>query len=215
MTKCIGIISYFPEDKHLRKIRIDKLNELLQKCDELFKLPIFIIAQNWKEDVELVSLTDSTITIYKYNMKLGITGARRELRRKFLDSDYEYLIMLDDDIHLIGNKQSADNYLKQIDNHPGDFGTFKQLTLQLFAISKDLFSKIDYPAGEVVDGDYFEDMWLIMALKKLYPDNFYSFVRGNLDPQGNAANDANSTWYHKQFVKREIGDRTRAMIKEL
>ena len=54
-----------------------------------------------------------------------------------------------------------------------------------------------------------------MALKKLYPDNFYSFVRGNLDPQGNAANDANSTWYHKQFVKREIGDRTRAMIKEL
>lgn len=215
MTKCIGIISYFPEDKHLRKIRIDKLNELLQKCDELFKLPIFIIAQNWKEDVELVSLTDSTITIYKYNTKLGITGARRELRRKFLDSNYEYLIMLDDDIHLIGNKQSADNYLKQIDNHPGDFGTFKQLTLQLFAISKDLFSKIDYPAGEVVDGDYFEDMWLIMALKKLYPDNFYSFVRGNLDPQGNAANDTNSTWYHKQFVKREIGDRTRAMIKEL
>ena len=215
MTKCIGIISYFPEDKHLRKIRIDKLNELLQRCDELFKLPIFIIAQNWKEDVELVSLTNSTITIYNYNMKLGITGARRELRRRFLDSDYEYLIMLDDDIHLIGNKQSADNYLKQIDNHPGDFGTFKQLTLQLFAISKDLFSKIDYPAGEVVDGDYFEDMWLIMALKKLYPDNFYSFVRGNLDPQGNAANDANSTWYHKQFVKREIGDRTRAMIKEL
>ncbi len=54
-----------------------------------------------------------------------------------------------------------------------------------------------------------------MALKKLYPDKFYSFVRGTLDPVANAANDINSTWYHKQFVKRQIGDRTRAMIKEM
>lgn len=194
---------------------MDKLNDLLSRCDELFGLPIIIISQNWKDDVTLIKLSKSTIINYKYDIKLGITGARRELRKRFLESDYDYLIMLDDDIHLVGNKASADNYLRQIDNHPGDFGTFKQLTLQLFAISKELFSEIDYPAGEVADGDYFEDMWLIMALKKLYPDNFYSFVRGNLDPQGNAANDANSTWYHKQFVKREIGDRTRAMIKEL
>ena len=194
---------------------MDKLNELLLRCDELFGLPIIIVAQNWKDDTELVNLSKSTVTIYKYDIKLGITGARRELRKRFLESDFEYLIMLDDDIHLVGNKQSADNYIKQIENHPGDFGTFKSLTLQLFAISKDMFSKIEYPAGEVANGDYFEDMWLIQALKKLYPDNFFSFVRGNLDPQGNAANDVYSTWYHKQFVKREIGDRTRAMIKQL
>lgn len=54
-----------------------------------------------------------------------------------------------------------------------------------------------------------------MALKKLYPNKFFSFVRGSLDPHANAANDSNSTWYHKQFVKHDIGDRTRAMIKEL
>lgn len=215
MTKCIGIISYFPDDSKLRKIRIDKLNGLLKKCDELFGLPILIVAQNWKDDGELSKLSRSTITVYKYDKKLGITGARRVLRQKFLESEYEYLIMLDDDINLVGNKQSADNYIRQIDNHPGDFGTFKQLTLQLFAISREIYSQIDFPAGEIANGDFFEDMWLIMALKKLYPDNFFSFVRGNLDPQGNAANDAHSTWYHKQFVKREIGDRTRAMIREL
>ena len=74
---------------------------------------------------------------------------------------------------------------------------------------------MEFPEGEVVNGDYFEDMWLIMALKKLYPDNFFSFVRGNLDPVGNAANDEYSTWYHKQFNKHHIGDNTRAMIKGL
>lgn len=46
MTKCIGIISYFPDDNKVRKIRIDKLNNLLKRCDELFNLPIIIIAQN-------------------------------------------------------------------------------------------------------------------------------------------------------------------------
>ncbi len=158
MTKCIGIISYLPDDGHLRKIRVDKLNKLLSKCDELFSLPIIIIAQNWKDDVDLPKLSKSTITIYKYDIKLGITGARRELRRRFLELEYEYLIMLDDDINLVGNKQSADNYIRQIDNHPGDFGTFKQLTLQLFAISRDLYSQIDFPEGEIMNGDFFEDM---------------------------------------------------------
>ena len=133
------------------------------------------------------------MTIFKYKNKLGITGARRELRKVFLESDYGYLIMLDDDIQLAGDKKSADNYLKQIDNHPEAFGTFKQLTLQLFAISKEMFGKIDYPEGEIVDGDYFEDMWLIMALKKLYPDKYFSFTRGTLDPVANAANDQYST----------------------
>ena len=66
--------------------------------------------------------------------------------------------MLDDDINLVGNKQSADNYIRQIDNHPGDFGTFKQLTLQLFAISREIYSQIDFPAGEIANGDFFEDM---------------------------------------------------------
>ncbi len=158
MTKCIGIISYFPDDTKVRQIRIGKLNELLKRCDELFSLPIIIVAQNWGDDVKLVDLKKSKITIYEYKYGLGITGARSELRKRFLESEYDYIIMLDDDIQLVGTKQSADNYLRQIDNHPGDFGTFKTLTLQLFAISKELYSKIDFPEGDVVNGDYFEDM---------------------------------------------------------
>ena len=214
MTKCIGIISYFPNDKKVRDVRTDKLKNLVKKCDDLFGLPIIIVAQNWKEE-DYNMFGDSNIIIYSYKSRLGITEARRELRKRFLESSYDYLIMLDDDIVLIGNKEAANKYIRQIDENPGKFGTFKQLTLQLFAISKEMFNLIDYPKGSPDSGDFFEDMWLIMALKKLYPDKHFSFARGGLDPSGNAANDQYSTWYFKQFNKHHIGDNTRAMVKAL
>lgn len=102
--------------------------------------------------------SDSNIIIYSYKSRLGITEARRELRKRFLESSYDYLIMLDDDIVLIGNKEAANRYIRQIDDNPGKFGTFKQLTLQLFAISKEMFNLIDYPKGSPDSGDFFEDM---------------------------------------------------------
>lgn len=46
MDICIGIISYLPDAPEIRKARLEKLNNLLKKCDEIFKLPIIIIAQN-------------------------------------------------------------------------------------------------------------------------------------------------------------------------
>ena len=36
----------------------------------------------------------------------------------FLELDYDYLIMLDDDAELIGTKQDAQKYLTQIDQNP-------------------------------------------------------------------------------------------------
>lgn len=46
MNVCIGIISYLPPDQDIRSQRLEKLNKLITKCDEIFKLPIIIIAQN-------------------------------------------------------------------------------------------------------------------------------------------------------------------------
>jgi len=214
MTKCIGIISYLPNDSKVRAARLEKLNALISRCDSLFGLPIIIIAQNWKT-VKLARTANSKLIIYKYDNALTITGARRELRKKFLELKYDYLIMLDDDIVLMGDKLGAARYLQEIDNHPRMFGTFKQLTLQLFAISREVYQWIDFPDGTPEHGDFFEDMWLIMALKKKYPDRYFAFTRGGLDPNANAANDSNSTWYFRQFNKHHIGDNTRAMIKEL
>ena len=47
ITKVIGIISWLPNDD-TRIIRQKRLEELLVKCDNLFNLPIIIIAQNWE-----------------------------------------------------------------------------------------------------------------------------------------------------------------------
>ena len=210
MKICIGIISYFPDDNK-REIRIERAKKVIEDCNKLFDLPIIIVAQNWKG----VMLYDDNLHIHRYD-KLGITGARRELRKLFLDSEYDYMIMLDDDAKLVGTRSDASLYLDQIENHPGKwYGIYKSQLLKLFAISKDMFKEVDYPEGEAENGDFFEDMYLIMLLNKLYPNNKFLFTRNTLNDISDSANDPNSTWYHKQFNKHDIGDRTRAMIKEL
>ena len=210
MKICIGIISYFPDDDK-REIRIERAKKVIEDCNKLFDLPIIIVAQNWKG----VMLYDDNLHIHRYD-KLGITGARKELRKLFLDSEYDYMIMLDDDAKLVGTRSDASLYLDQIENHPGKwYGIYKSQLLKLFAISKDMFKEVDYPEGEAENGDFFEDMYLIMLLNKLYPENKFLFTRNTLNDISDSANDPNSTWYHKQFNKHDIGDRTRAMIKEL
>lgn len=46
MDKCIGIISYLPDDINVREYRKDKLLKLINTLNNLFNLPIIIIAQN-------------------------------------------------------------------------------------------------------------------------------------------------------------------------
>ena len=214
MDICIGIISYLPDDDSLKNKRLSKLNNLLVKCDTLFKLPIIIIAQNWK-NVNINKLKNSKIIIYNYSTPLGITGARRALRNKFINSSFDYLIMLDDDSELYGTETGANNYLNQIKSHPNMYGVFKSMLLKLFAISKEVYKLIDFPDLDAVKGDFFEDMYLIMALNKKYPDKKFTFIRSGIDESSNSSSDPLSTWYHKQFHKRQMGDRTREMIRNL
>lgn len=210
MKICIGIISYFP-DGDKRNVRIDRANKVIEDCNKLFNLPIIIIAQNWHD----VECKRDNVQLFKYD-KLGITGARKKLREIFLDSEYDYMIMLDDDAKLVGTQEDAEIYLHQIEMHPGArYGIYKTYLLKLFAISKDMFKEIDYPDGDAENGDFFEDMYLIMALEKKWPSRKFLFTRTTLNDVSDSANDPDSTWYHKQFNKHDIGDRTRAMIKEL
>lgn len=216
MNICVGIISYLPDDPEVRQKRLNKLNTLVTKCDELFKLPIIIIAQNWKNLDNISHLKNSTLIIYKYNNPLGITGARRALRNKFIGSQFDYLIMLDDDSELSGTEHGAKDYLDQIRNHPGMYGIFKSMLLKLFAISKEMYQLIDFPDLEAGRGEFFEDMYLIMALNKKYPQKKFTFNKtGQINESSNSSSDPLSTWYHRQYTKRQMGDRTRSMIRSL
>ena len=95
LSKVIGIISYLPDDKYIRNKRIEKLNNLILKCNQLFPgIEIIIIAQNYQD----YQPKGNSIRIVDFYKPLGITGARKALRRVFLDyCTKDYLIMLDDD----------------------------------------------------------------------------------------------------------------------
>ena len=115
MNICIGIISYIPDS--MRNSREENIQNLFTKLDELFPdQPIIIIKQNWKN---FNPSTNHKIIEYNYD-RLGILKARKVLREKFLSSEFDYMIMLDDDCKIIGSDSSG--YLKQIEDHPDGFG---------------------------------------------------------------------------------------------
>ena len=225
----IGIISYFPDDMMLKRVRAYRLNELIAQCSAIFRgVDITIIAQNWKG----VSLQEnpgfSKIIIHNFKDGLGINGARKMLRKKFIESDYEWLIMLDDDGVLRGTSKGGQEYLENMANHPGGFCEFRPSLLKLFAISKPCFELIDYPDGGADDKDprmrLFEDMWLIRSLKRVYPERRFTHKMSMelIELSDSAYDEGNTGWhrvYNEDFLDRkwdrhDTGGNTRYMIAQ-
>ena len=193
LSKVIGIISYLPNNKDIRGNRLKKLKNLVGKCNEIFALPIIIIAQNYKQEDFDYLKSYKNINFYVFD-KLGIVGARNKLRDIFLNSNYDYLIMLDDDCKLEGYKSSGRQYLEQIDNNPNKFGEFNNTLLKLFAISKYIFNKIDFNSDidpEKESG--FEDRYFVNYLRKKYPNNRFIFNVPSLEEISISTGDADST----------------------
>lgn len=222
---CLGIISYLPEDKELRRVRLERLNNLLSKCDEYFGLPVYIIAQNWQGLSIKKDALKCPLTIFNYKDRLGINKARKELRQKFLESDFDYIIHLDDDCDLQATKKGVSIYLYQLLQHPGMFSFFRPHLLKLAAISKEVYNLIDIPEGGADDPNewnrYFEDMYMELMLNKHYPDKRFNFIRmpsTELSENSNSAYDKDSTGWHNDSYKdgwsrRFTGNNTRYMIK--
>ena len=193
LSKVIGIISYLPNNKDIKGNRLKKLKNLVGKCNEIFALPIIIIAQNYKqEDFDYLKCYKN-INFYVFD-KLGIVGARNKLRDIFLNLNYDYLIMLDDDCKLEGYKSSGRQYLEQIDNNPNKFGEFNNTLLKLFAISKYIFNKIDFNSDidpEKESG--FEDRYFVNYLRKKYPNNRFIFNVPSLEEISISTGDADTT----------------------
>lgn len=195
--KCvIGIISYLPDDKTIRNERKNKLKYLLYKCSIHFNLPIIIIAQNWSEkDKQDLQVKSGNIMFFD---KLGIVGARKKLREVFLSSDYDYLIMLDDDCKIDCTINGVKTYLKEIEEHPDGYGLFYTGLLKLFAISKSKMSLVDYPNICVENGDGFEDKIFINELIKKFPEDKFMFSAKEIWEDSISTQDPYSTWYVDQ-----------------
>lgn len=192
-SKEIGIISYLPDDTETRFRRELLLVSLIEKCKQLFpKVPIAIIAQNWGH------FSVSGCDVREYG-KLGITGARKELRKVFLESGKDVLIMLDDDCVLKGD--SGRKYLSQIDRNPGRYYIFNKSLLKLFAISRSMMSVVDYPSISPEKGEGFEDRLFVGTLLKEYPSKAYQFVDTGITQESESTADPLSTWYSGQDLK--------------
>lgn len=178
LKKVFGIISYFPNndsDYHIetRRERSRRFRELLFKLEELWPdVDIMVIAQNW-QDFELPEIKNKIITFH-YG-KLGILGARRELRKRFLASPYDYLIMLDDDGMIETEDPSI--YMHEIDKHPDGIGVIRHVNcpLMLLAISKTLYSQIDMPDIDAEKGQGFEDDVFVASCFAKFPDKAFDF----------------------------------------
>ena len=182
LRKVFGIVSYFPNNDspyHIetRRERSRRFRELLFRLEELWpNTDILVIAQNW-QDFELPKIKNKIIT-FEYPDRLGILAARRELRKRFLELDYDYLIMMDDDARII----SADpqGYMDEVDKHPDGVGAIRHnnCPLMFFAISKYVYSQIDMPDIEAEKGQGFEDDIFVAQCFAKFPDKAFDFPEG-------------------------------------
>ena len=192
LKKCIGIVSYFPPENNLqaRSKRIKRFTQLISQINNLWPdIDILIIAQNW-QDYTLPDISNKVIK-FDFDNGLGIVGARRVLRQKFFELNYDYLIMLDDDAIINDcGKEIADKYLEEIDKHPNMFcfihsqdhwhkcDDYATAPLNLCAISRFIYEKEDIPQLELEKCEALEDDIFAVLLHIKYPE--YEF----LPPEG-------------------------------
>lgn len=199
LSKVIGIISYLPDNEEIRDNRWHKLINLILTCNVLFNLPIHIEAQCWTSDeMDILNSMFTNVEVNTHKNKLGILGARRTLRSWFIESKYDYLIMLDDDIVLVGDVNGGKTYKEQIDKNPDGWGIFSGTLLHLFAISKTIFKKYDYLDVEPENGGGFEDRLFVEKLSKYEQGSRFIFNKAGLDAQAIVTKDKYSTWYSDQ-----------------
>ena len=217
LSKCIGIVSYFPNKEPLRTNRKLAFNNLLHILDTYFKLPIVIIAQNWRDEDFNLEYYSNAIKIYSYKVPLGVTGANVILREKLLLENYDYFIHLDDDINIICDKYTVDNYFNEIDSHPNMFGQLKKY--QLCAISKYMLEIMNWDYIKDMEswrGEIWEDLAYINTWKTIYPNRFFKFTSGKVPKMdfGPSENDPNTTWWDESKNQSSIRKKTLKIIDD-
>lgn len=180
MKKCFGIISYFTWDQPERKQRQDRLDRLIKRLSDLWPdIPIMIIAQQWKY-YTIEGKCKNKIIRFDYP-KLGILGARHTLRKHFLESEFDYIIMLDDDAIIeLDNDNVANEFIDEIDKHKDGFCflQYESSQLSLCAISKYIYEKEPIPNIDPQKSEAFEDKIWATLLHYKYADREFNAPKG-------------------------------------
>ena len=207
---CFGIVSYFPKEQPARKQRQDRLDRLVKQLSNYWpEVPILVVAQDWGH-YTLDKKCVNPVYCYHYS-KLGILVARQTLRQHFLESQYNYIVMFDDDaIIQIDDAAAPQDYIKEIKNHPNGFCFIKgngaspytpycDSQLNLCAISKWIYEQDPIPNSDPEKSQAFEDRLWSTLLHYKYAD--YEFDAPNTIRCIHFKNPnevAPSTWSHTQ-----------------
>ena len=210
MKFCIGIISYLPDDTSVRNERWSRVVNLIEQLDKHFNLPILLIAQNYKG----LNIDSENIIRYDYN-KLGITGARIKLREKFLELDYDYIIMLDDDMELSDNQADYDKYLSDIIRNRKDYYCVQNFLNNFSAISKNGFKKVNYDANICAEnGTGFED-WIFNVKCRKYLSSMKLDTKLPKYERKHFLNDKYSTWLGDEALSKKNSDISSKIVKQI
>lgn len=116
----IGIISYFPEDEERRAFRkaahekqLAWINEYIPNAD------ILVVAQGYHEDDYYDKLYPN-IRYHKFEKPLGICKVRNVLLEGFYTSEYDYLVITDDDC-VLQDRFGLREFIDEFWNHPEKF----------------------------------------------------------------------------------------------
>jgi hypothetical protein len=109
-----GIISYLPDDTRLADTRIEAHMKQLEWLRQ-FQLPTTVVEQNY--GLRLLHPRDSVI---RYTKGIGPSAARNEILKKFYNSRYDWLLLLDDDVRIY-EYYDYTNLIRQMREYPDDF----------------------------------------------------------------------------------------------
>ena len=196
LSKVFGIVSWLPNNEPARTLRIERLNRTFKQIYDLFgDVPIIVVAQNWKAYRPPEYLTN--IQIDK-EPKLGILLARKTLRKLFLASEYDYLIMCDDDVIIeVDGPLIAQAYMDELNFHPHGFMflQYDAAQLNLCAISRFIYEKEPMVDIDPQNNEGFEDTIFSNLLHYKYSKYEFKTMHGIRCIQfQNKKEKAPSTW---------------------
>ena len=226
ITKCFGIISWLPDKEPDRTQRKERINRLFKQLENLWPdIPILVIAQNWKNFKPVNTKNPQLIKEYE---PLGILKARKTLRQEFLNTEFKYIIMFDDDAIIeCANKDLPKKYLAEIDAHPLGFAFLKgknniynpyaAAQLNLCAISRAIYEQEDMVDIDPQKGEGFEDCVFATLLHYKYSQYEFDIPSGLTHSQYfNTKEKVPSTWWadaKSSGISKGLIQRTNALCK--
>lgn len=216
LRKVFGVVSYIPDVEPARSLRIERLDRLFKQIHDLFgDVNWLIIAQNWK-NYEVPSFVKN-VDVRKFP-KLGILNARKKLREEFLKTNFDYLIMMDDDciVETIG-PLIAQAYMDELNMHPNGFVflQYDAAQLNLCAISKYVYQREPMVDIDPQNGEGYEDTVFSNLLRYKYRDLSFDTIHGIKCTQFQNRNEkAPSTWANSGINHSLLWMRTEYHLKQ-